>query len=351
MINRIMIFIPSLGGGGAERVTSYLANYLENECDVAIVTCSEITSRDYYIDSKVKKYCANAKRQIRNVVRHFMPSLIIIMFAPMGISVVPAIRGMKIPFIISERNDPKNFSGKKITRVLYQYYMTKANGLVFQTQEAAAYYKSKYSGISTIIYNPLSLNRFPDIYKGEREKVIVNVGRLHYQKNQELLIRAFKEVHDLYPEFSLEIYGEGNLKESLRRLIESLNLESSIRLMGNRSDVLECEKSKSIFVLSSDFEGMPNALIEAMALGVPVISTDCPCGGPRELIKDHVNGTLVPVGDIKKLKDAIIELIEDKTLSDLYSANELEIRDRLDEKKIMKQWLDFCNQVVGRDGV
>ena len=351
MINRIMIFIPSLGGGGAERVTSYLANYLNNECDVAVVTCSEITSSDYYIDSKVKKYIANGKRQIRNVVKHFMPNLIIIMFAPMGISVVPAIRGMKIPFIISERNDPKNFSGKRITRVLYQYYMTKANGLVFQTQEAADYYKRKYNGISAIIYNPLSLNKFPDIYTGEREKVIVNVGRLHYQKNQALLIKAFDEVHKLYPEYSLEIYGEGDLRGNLQKLIVSLNLESSVKLMGNRSDVLELERTKSIFVMSSDFEGMPNALIEAMALGIPVISTDCPCGGPRELIKDHVNGTLVPVGDIKALKLAIIELLEHEELARKYSDNELEIRNQLDEKKIMKQWLDFCSRVVGRNSL
>ena len=346
-----MLFIPSLGGGGAERVTTYLANFLNKDYEVAIVTSSEAAVNEYYIDSTIERYSVNGRKQIKQVVKKFNPSLIIIMFAPMGITVVPAIKNMKIPYIISERNDPRNFAGKKITRILYQHYMKKADGLVFQTKEAANYYANKYSGISTIIYNPLSLNNFPEIYHGKREKVIVNVGRLHYQKNQKLLINAFKRVHDKYPEYSLEIYGEGELRGNLENYISSLKLNQYVKLMGNRSDVLECERKKSIFVLSSDFEGMPNALIEAMALGIPVVSTDCPCGGPRELIENHVNGSLVPVGNIDKLEEAIIELIENEELFRLYCNNEVEIRDRLNEQKIMKQWLDFCNDIVERNNL
>lgn len=346
MRKKIMIFIPSLENGGAERVTSYLANHFADKYSVDLVT-NYIGTCEYKLDCRVSRHVSNSIYENRKIVKKCRPDLIIVMFAPMSIFVVPAIQNMGIPYIISERNDPSNFAGKKITKLLYQYFMKKATGLVFQTSDAMNYYVNRMNvrGKKNIIWNPLHLTNFPDVCDC-RKKEIVNVGRLHHQKNQKLLIDAFAAIEKNYPDYVLKIYGDGELKQDLKDYIENKNLENKVILMGNRKDVLECVKEAEIFVLSSDFEGMPNALIEAMALGLSVISTDCPCGGPRELISDRQNGLLVPTNNVNKLIDALTELLNNSELRKQIGMEAVKIRTKLDESYIMEQWENFCKEVM-----
>lgn len=347
MLKRIMFFIPSFAFGGAERVTSYLTKYfIENNYDVTVGTENKKATVEYEIHPKIIRFYCSNRKDIQSAIINYKPQLIVIMFAPMAIFVVPAIKKYKIPYIISERNDPNNFAGKKITKILYQHYMKKATGIVFQTHDVQKYYTGKINGISQIIYNPLILDNFPAIYNGVREKRIVNVGRLHYQKNQKLLIEAFAMICNKFPEYILEIYGEGELRMELYSLIKKLNLEKCVFLKGNRKDVLECERKAALFVLSSDFEGMPNALIEALALGLPVISTDCPCGGAHELIQDEENGLLVPVNNIEAMAHAIEELLSNPEKAKKYSEMAVKIRDKLDANKILCQWEKFCIEIA-----
>lgn len=346
MIKKILLCIPSLEYGGAERVTSYLANFFSEKYIVALLTSKEKSTKEYPIREGIQRYTTTSIKKMRRLIKDYCPDIIIIMFAPMGITVVPAIAGLKIPYIISERNDPQNFAGKKITKCIYQFYMRWASGLVFQTHEAMEYYNGKVNGKCRIIYNPLRLEGFPDIYRGERKKIIVNVGRLHYQKNQELLIRAFAKIVEKYSEYYLYIYGEGELREQLTNLILQLHLENKVFLMGSCSDVLYKIRDCAMFVLSSDFEGMPNALIEALALGIPSISTDCPCGGPRELISNHINGTLIEPGNVSELIHSMEELICNQELCEQYTQKSPKIREILDENKILSEWEDFCNILV-----
>ena len=349
MLKKIMFFIPSLEYGGAERVTTYLTKYFaEKEYDVMLVTTSKKCVNEYVLHPFVKREKYNKVSDINGYIDTFLPDLIVIMFAPMCLSIVPIIRKYKIPYIISERNDPRNFAGKTVTRILYQSMMCSATGLVFQTKDAQDYYK-RYRGEKKIIYNPLILENFPPIHDGKRKKVIVNVGRLHYQKNQKVLICAFSKLRKNYQEYQLDIYGTGELELELKAFIHELNLEDCVFLKGNKNNVLELENDNMMFVLSSDFEGMPNALIEAMALGLPVISTDCPCGGPRELIDDHVNGTLVPVNDVDALYKAMEELIINEELRNKYSKEAIKIREKLDEKVVLKEWEDFCNRIANME--
>ena len=144
---------------------------------------------------------------------------------------------------------------------------------------------------------------FKPRYEGEREKTITAVGRIDENKNHELLIRAFAQIAGQFPEYRLVIYGEGDKRQELCKLSEELGLKNRISLPGSIEDVSEAIYKTSVFVLSSNTEGMPNTLIEAMIMGLPVIATDCPCGGPAELIRSGENGILTPVGDVNAMKD------------------------------------------------
>ena len=117
---------------------------------------------------------------------------------------------------------------------------------------------------------------------------------------------------------------------------------------GTFPNVLEKIKTASLFAFSSNFDGMPNALIEAMALGLPVISTDCQCGGPRELVDDGINGLLVPVGDIDTFANKMDYILCNKEKADLIANKAVSIRKKLDSQNIGKQWLDFCLEIINK---
>lgn len=175
---------------------------------------------------------------------------------------------------------------------------------MFQTSDAQKWFPERLQKKSRIIYNAVK----EEFYQVERTPVrgeIVTCGRLTEQKNHRLLIDAFAEVQKIYPFATLKIYGEGVLREKLQNQIDSLNLNEKVFLMGATNDVAKALQTADLFVLSSDYEGMPNALMEAMAAGVPCISTDCPCGGPRELFGEDASDKLVPCNDSAQLAEAI----------------------------------------------
>ena len=174
-----------------------------------------------------------------------------------------------------------------------------------------------------------------------KDKSILSVGRIYPQKNHALLLRAFAQIHKSKPEFKLKICGKGSEENNLQKLANDLGIADSVCFMGEISNIREQLKSCSCFVLSSDYEGLPNALMEAMAVGVPVISTDCPCGGPRMLIKGNENGVLVPCGDVDKLGSAIEEVIgnRDKQLRLGRSGRDTALRFRTET--VMNEWLSY----------
>ena len=154
---------------------------------------------------------------------------------------------------------------------------------------------------SVVIHNPVSVDEKKYSLPTKTDNRIVTIGRLFPQKNHKLLINAFNQIKDLYPETTLEIHGDGVLRNELQEHINNLSLNNRVFLKHSRPDVLDCIYGSRLFVLPSIYEGMPNTLMEAMALGIPVISSDCPCGGPRELIKDGKNGYLFKNNDLDDL--------------------------------------------------
>ena len=249
-----------------------------------------------------------------------------------------------IKVIVSVRNDPKveysSIKNRMIMKLLYPL----ADGFVFQTQEAKEYFSKKIQDKSVIIPNPINEEFICEPYTGKREKIIVTVGRLEKQKNHKMLIEAFSKLPEELNEYKLIIYGEGSLRPELEKQIKELNLLDRVFLPGQVDDIKNKIYKASLFVLSSNYEGMPNALMEAMALGIPCISTDCPCGGPRFLIKNGYNGYLVHINDIQDLHKTIQNVLHKEQTEISKRANKIIVN--LNPNKINKDWHEYVNKII-----
>lgn len=247
--------------------------------------------------------------------------------------------------VFAERVDPAVYPAN-IAKLLKKY-ARKADGFVFQTEDARAWYGDSVKDIKTaVIPNAINPVFIRPKYAGEKRKVIAGAGRLNDQKNFSLLIGAFAQIAPEFPDYNLVIYGEGEKRRELEKLVEELGLRERVSLPGNIQNIADEMEQNSLFVLSSDYEGMPNALMEAMALGLPCISTDCPCGGPRFLIQNGENGILVPVGNEEKMTEAMRRVLEDKMLKEKLAKNAVQIQERLTSDKIYGEWEKMILSIV-----
>ena len=349
-MKNLAIFCGSLSHGGAERVSIYLAEHLLIYDVVTTLITRTVSQTEYSVPNGVRRlnvhdYSNNSIIGLRKAIIISGADIVLVMGASNSIYAVPACLGLNVKLVISERNSPQNFAGRKIVRLLSEFLMRKAAGFVFQTEGAKKYYDKMLKGRGKVIPNPLITNNLPAQFHGQREKRIVSVGRLVAQKNHELLIKAFAAVHPMYPDYTLEIYGDGPLKEKLFQLVDDMNLAGCVILRGNVNDVFKHTINAAVFVMSSNFEGMPNALIEAMALGLPCISTDCPCGGPRFLINHGKNGLLCEVNDEEGLKKAIITMLEKPERANQMGGEAVKVRDVLDANKIVAEWYNYMNSL------
>lgn len=353
---RIGIIISAFTNGGAQRVAVTLSRWLnDNGHRSNIIALSESAKNQYDADNvnlvRLEKLYKGQKiaQRLRSYDQNNQIDAYIVMGVPMCIYVMPALKRSKAKIIVSERNDPHNFQGKTITKLVSRYLMSKADGFVFQTNDARDYYK-KYHNKSVVIPNPVAdvpviLERLPN---EQRDKVIVTAGRLVPQKNHEMLIKAFGKIANSFQEYKLIIYGEGELKEKLQLLTNDLGISDRVFFPGSVNDLHERIKNAEIFVLSSDFEGMPNALMEAMAMGITCISTDCPCGGPKDLIENGENGYLISVNDIDKCADVIMSVLDDKKGADRVGQNSLKIRNKYCSNVICREWLNMVTKVANQ---
>ena len=358
-MKNLAIVCASLSRGGAERVAVYLSKYMvDKKIDTTIVTA--VRKENEYIPLEgVKRYCLTDKikktnkmftlyyqiKQMREFLKENDIDTVLIMGVPLCVYAVPACIGTGVKVVVSERNDPRHFAGKSMVKHLSHYLMQKADGYIFQTEEARLFYKKKLGDKGVVIPNPILAENLPEAYEGEREKIIVTAGRLNPQKNQKLLIDAFVEIQKDYPDYKLIIYGEGNLERDLKEYVAYKKMEEKVWFPGNVTNLLERINSATMFVMTSDFEGMPNALIEAMAIGLPCISTDCPCGGPRELIQDGENGRLVSCGNYNELASVMRQILNDESMRNKLSKNALKVKEKLDAKTIGQRWFDYLNKL------
>ena len=356
---KIFFYINVLGGGGAERVIANLANQLtDTNNEVAVVT-SYLINNEYTLNSRVKRFqleeCTyqdnfirrNIRRvyRLRKILKKERPDILISFMAEPNYRAVLATVGLPTKTLISVRNDPNMEYIGKIGSFLAKNLLIHADGCVFQTSEAMEWFPQKLQKKSRIIYNAVR----PDFYSVEREPIkgrVVSCGRLSKQKNYSMLIKAFEEVVKKNSEAILCIYGEGDLKKELENEIESKNLQNRVFLKGSTNNVPAVLKNAEVFVLSSDYEGMPNALMEALTVGIPCVATDCPCGGPRMLIENEKNGILVPVNDSMHMADALEKVLSNEELADRLGKKARKSAVAYQSDKVFSDWLRYISEIV-----
>jgi len=250
--------------------------------------------------------------------------------------------GIRSRKIVAERNDPNREPDKIIFRKLRNILYKSADVIVCQTNDAAEYF-SKIAKKTVVIYNPI-IDNLP-IHRGkERKKEIVNFCRIDKQKNLQLLIDAFLEFSKENIEYELIIYGSGPEEGNIREYIEQSGGTAKIHLKNFCIDVHEKIQSASMFISSSDFEGMSNSMIEALGMGIPVICTDCPIGGAREIIRNGENGILVPVRNQKAMVTAMKQIANNPEYAKKLSVNAMKIRNTLAKEKICKLWWNLIDE-------
>ena len=343
---KIVFVLPDMAGGGTERVVSLLADeYVSRGYQVSIMLFAgnqvayPLGERIDVVHTgdtsggnpliRIKRLIAMRRYYKRNA------GCAIFAFSAMGavFSVIAAV-GIPHKILVSERNDPRKYEHQKIRNWAY----SKADKLVLQTEDMKKWFPENIRRKSAVIPNPVPQN-LPEPYQGVRKKRVVSVARLEPQKNHRLLIEAFAEFLQEFPEYELHIFGIGELEETLKEKVRGLQLEDKIIFRGFSANVREEIIDSSMFVLSSDYEGISNSMIEALAMGVPVISTDCPVGGSRAYIEDENSGLLVPVGDSTALCNAMKRIAADEKLAQKLSDNAVKIRETYALSKIADRFL------------
>ena len=365
---RYMLLITGMVMGGAERVMATIANELvERGNEVTLVTMKEAKSA-YRLDDRVKFVGAKGvldkqsgiKRKIQLLIsgirgtsfyvkqlKENNPDIVLSFLTNTNLMaiIVNKLFERKIPVVISERCDPQS-RGRIITKVCNWIY-PKSSCIICQSNKVLDYFKDiSLRAELVVIPNPINDEAITNKVANRRRKVIVGVGRLNKQKNFDLLINSFNLIKHEFPEYNIEIYGQGPEKQHLLDLIKSLGLNERITLMGTRDKVMETIYDSSLYVMSSNFEGFPNALIEAMASGLPVICTDFPTGTANEIIENGKNGYIVPVGDEEKMSIAMRKILNSNKLQQEMSFENKKIKETLDKKLIVDKWVNVLNQYI-----
>ena len=348
---RIAFIIGGMSRGGAERVISLLANrYAEKGWQVDVLLLLE-DEQSYVLNKGINIISLTGRkgpricrvpywlREIRNYGLKYNPYRIVAFVARINILTLLGCFRMRKSIIVSERNDPRadgrGMLVKAATYLLYPF----CKQVVFQTKAAQRCFSEAVRRKSVIITNPIFV---PELVDTKKQKRIISVGRLCKQKNHEALLDAFSQVAKICSDYSLHIFGEGELRSFLEERIKVLGLTGKAFLEGEVSDIHERVSQGELFVLSSDYEGLSNALMEAMALGLPCISTDC--AGSTELIVHGINGVIVPKGDSEALASAMIRVLKDKVLSSALGKNAKDSSRGFSLDLSMKKWEEVIEQ-------
>ncbi len=357
-MSKLIVCMGTLLTGGAERVLSSLSFAFADAYDeveyLLWLPSSEIS---YPIDPRVKitsviEESGSEKRWkqawwFRQKVKRERPTMILSFMLMINYTVLLSLFGLRCNVVVSERNDPRRFRrGQRFrNRIYWLYGRNNVKGIVMQTENNRGLLPEYLHHKATVIYNPINIPK-KAIGMGlrtEKKNLIVSVGRLVSQKRHDLLIQAFAKFHNQYPDYRLVIYGAGGNYDRLQAMVKDLNLEDRVSLPGKTSNVPEAIAGAKMFVLSSAFEGMSNALLEAMAIGIPCISTRV--SGSTDLIEDHVNGLLVDVYDVDGIAEAMEYIASHPEEANIFAEKAHHVMDDLNISKISKIWVDYLRQL------
>jgi len=351
----LTLIISSLSAGGAERVLSELANYWAAKGHrISLLTLvSPETQPFYLLHPKIKlvqldqsqagaslftRFQNILKRVfcLRKTVRNLKPDMIVSFIDVMNVTTLIATWGLKIPVIISERIDPHFHRIPRLYTWLRFKIYPFCNKLIIQTNSSANYFPSDFKRFIQIIPNPVvSVSHNIKKISGKVQNIIT-VGRLDKQKDHMTLIRSFSELLKGNPELCLTIYGEGKERNKLEELVNSLGLSRKVFLPGMTQNIYKVLVEADLFIFPSLYEGFPNALCEAMSVGLPVIASNC--SGNIEVVQDRIDGRLFPVGNIQVLTSITLELLDDLEQRQRLGKHAQEIGRRFHPDRIFALW-------------
>lgn len=366
-MRKILFHLNCFEQGGAERVVSNLANQLVGDGYEVITATQWQGEVEFALDERIKRIHVGLRKEdegksrmkkialrlkyLRELIKKERPDVVISFTRRPNYRALFCAIGTGIPVIPAVRQDPASYYHSIADKLLIPFLYRLAAGCVFQTKEQSRYFPRSLQKRSRIILNPVN-HKYLNIPKPQkRDKIVVQSGRLVAFKNQMMLFRAFLKVHEKHPDYCLRLYGGDSLdgtKEKLEAFIGENQAKDYMKLMGP-SDELEKElPGAAVYAFSSDYEGMPNALLEAMTMGLPVVATDCPCGGPGTVIRHEENGLLVPVGDEEAMAGGINRLIEDREFAEHLGDNARKISERINGDAVLMQWKEYVEEVIAR---
>ena len=392
---KILMVMPVMKGGGAERVASLLLNEFSRNgynCEFLLTSSdkNDVINRDLNPDIPITSVYEKSNKkslffkaaeiissllckpfemlklgvpacfarlsfvsQYHNEIKKLKeklesePDTVVISFLQPSVPMtLIAAKNLPNRVVVSERGDPKRLLKKRYGYKFIKKYYNRADAVVFQTNDAKAAYPDNISAKGTVIFNPIN-DKLPEPYFGEREKYITTFCRISRQKNLPVLVEAFADFHKEFNDYRLKIIGEpqndddiAHLKET-KALADKLGITEYIDFLPFSSQVHDLIIRDAMYVNSSDYEGMSNAMLEAMAIGMPVICTDCPIGGANAVINNNENGILTQVGNAKEIYEAMKKIACDKLFSNKLSCNAKQIRYNLSLENTAKKWMEL----------
>ena len=346
---KLTFITDTLSSGGSERVMSVIANELSGDYDIEII-CLRMHVTYYPLQPNVKvtfaeDICGNSLLKKFIWLRKYVSkdSIVIAFMVPVYVFTLASLLFTEHKVIVSERNDPD--AASTFRRIARRLLLWRAQKIVVQTKSIADRMPRYGSSKQIIIYNPISEKYVCG--KGletKKENLLISVGRLSPQKNQKMMIDGFSDFLTQYPNFRLEIYGEGEIHEELVSYIKKKNLEEKVLLMGRCNNLQDVLPKAKIFVMTSDYEGMSNAMVEALYIGLPVVTTAV--SGTEELIVNGENGMVIPIGDKDAFTKAIINLAGDEKCLENMASNAVKIRDKVQLSSIIPQWKSLINSML-----
>lgn len=354
---RLLFILPNIGYGGASKILSFLANEFTAKytyaIDIIVYQNADILQpmnpdiRIHYIGNQYSKKIIKHVQYIYSiykVVKKINPDLIISFLNYPNLYSIIVGKLLSIPVIISERGDPyqRRNTFDRVFDIAYNF----ADGAVFQTEGAKLYFSKRLQKRGVIIPNPITNNIHTTKYSINNSHKIAFVGRFELkQKRQDIMVQSFIFVLDKFPDAELHFYGDGQDELFVKNLVKDLKIDQYVifhEYVENPSQ--EIVKSE-VYVITSDYEGIPNSLIEAMMLGMPVVSTDCSPGGAKLLIKNNINGIIVNRGDVKGISDAIIKIFNDNELKMKLSNNASKIAIDFPPEKVILKWDNYIHDI------
>lgn len=352
---KICFVIGDLIGGGSERAVCMLASEMAKNGEDVSILCVPNTDGSYPLNGKVKivktkKYnnffnnFFKRSKDFRRVFKKEKFDVIVPFTTQKNVCVLFASLFTKNKVIICERNDPNRDPKSRFLRILRKILYWRCNGAVFQTEDAKKYFSKKMQNKSIVIPNAIDLSKVQP-FLGKRKNRVVTVGRLEPEKNTIMAIKAFESVCGNKSVFNLDIYGDGPEKNTLEKYILENEL-TNVHLKGFRNNIFDEIKDAKVFLFPSNYEGISNALMEALALGIPTISTNHPIGGAKLLINNGVNGFLVGVNDLDNMKLKLKDLISNEALQNSFSEKAIEtISKNFGIEQICKKWILYFKSI------